>query len=436
MRWVLVLGWLPAGLVFAQLPSYDTLVLQARASIFNGAFNLPVGSSFNSVDAVVNDAGEVIFQVGVLPGTDAKGLWFGKAGIGEVVYQTPSKATLFGYDLNNAGIAVFEQGFSSQDGLYLYASGTEMTTFATNQPLGADSWTAPCINEAGELGYRARFTNGRVYASFDGTALIHAVEVGLDPGSTISFLFTPSFNGNRQIAGKVRLGGAGQLGEERPDQIRIFESNGSFKVIAEDADSDAGSPYAGFDNSVSLTDGEWVAFIATLTTGGRGVFLSDGDETRTIALESQGEVGFVEFFAPSANEHLLVAFRARDQAGQDTIFVGDGTDLVRVVSEHDLVPTDLGTGRVDRADDNVVFGGGVCLNEAGQVAFTADLTAPDNNQDEWGSGVFLAGEAACLTSFAQFRAAWAGPPLEPCLGDGNGNGIIDIVELISALPPE
>ena len=428
-----LVGLLLVGHGWAQLPSYEIKVLQARASIFNGAFNLPAGAAFNSVNAVVNDAGQIIFQVGVLPGTDAKGLWFGAEGLGDIVYQTPSGATIFGYDLNSAGMAVFEQGFSPQDGLYLYDSKTDTTSFATSQPLGADGWTSPGINATGALGFRARFTNGRALASFDGGVLIHAVEAGLDPGSTISFLFTPSFNANREIAAKIRLGTAGQVGEERPDQIGFFTSGGAFNLIVEDSDSDGGSPYAGFDNSVALTDGRWVAFIARLVAGGRGVFISDGNETLTIAVEGKGDISEIEFFGPAANEGGLVAFRAKDGAGLGAIWVGDGTNLTRVIAEHDLVSTDLGMGRIDRADENVVFGGGVCINEAGQVAFTANLTAPDNNQDEWGSGVFLAGEPACVATFAQYLEAWAGPPVEPCTSDQNGNGTIDVAELIAVL---
>ena len=37
-----------------------------------------------------------------------------------------------------------------------------------------------------------------------------------------------------------------------------------------------------------------------------------------------------------------------------------------------------------------VFGGGVAINARGDVAFTAALHPPGNNQEEWGTGVYVA----------------------------------------------
>ena len=70
---------------------------------------------------------------------------------------------------------------------------------------------------------------------------------------------------------------------------------------------------------------------------------------------------------------------------------GPGLALVhRIVTEHDVVPTDLGAGRIDQHDGSVVFGGAPDINNAGDVAFVAALTPADNNQIEWGSGLFIA----------------------------------------------
>jgi len=74
----------------------------------------------------------------------------------------------------------------------------------------------------------------------------------------------------------------------------------------------------------------------------------------------------------------------------EAIFAGDGTDLVRVIGEHDLVTTDLGTGRIDQHDGSVVFGGALSINARGDIAFSAGLTPENDNQVEWGSGIFIA----------------------------------------------
>ena len=61
-----------------------------------------------------------------------------------------------------------------------------------------------------------------------------------------------------------------------------------------------------------------------------------------------------------------------------------------MIGEHDLVPTDLGTARIDQNDSSVVFGGNVAINDHGDIAFNAALTPEDNDQIEWGSGMFIA----------------------------------------------
>ena len=374
----------------AEVPDYDPPQLQCRAN-FTAAFNLPDSAFFTNSTASLAAGGRVAIYVSVIGSSDTRGVWLGQDGVGELVYVGPVGAFLSDVSLDDQQRVVFEQRFSAQDGIYFADGGNGTSGFVTNLPFGAAGWGSPQINSAGEIGMRASFASGQVYASYDGVSatLNHVAENPLDPTSPYSFLFTPSFDALRRIAGKVRLGGAGQVGEERPDQIRIFSSDGSSVLIAEDRDSNPASPYDRFDNSVSLTDTGWVAFTAT-ADGVRGVYLSNGVETRTIAIEDLLVINDIEFFGPAANASGQVVFRAFDSAGLRALFVGDGTTLRRVVAEHDLVETDLGMARLDQnTDSSPVFGGGVAINAAGDIAFAAGLTPPDNNQIEWGSGLFV-----------------------------------------------
>jgi len=375
----------------AQPPAYTEHQLQARSN-FSGAFNLPDGAFFANITPKVNGAGVVAFDLDVVPGGDADALWIGGGGRGQIVYTSPEGSLLSGVDVNADGVVVFEQIFSAQDGLWLFDPQVGSAAFETSQPLGASFWTASQIDSMGRIGYRAAFGPDHAWVSYDGTATpaVHAVEAALDPGSPFSFLFTPSFDGQRRIAGKARYGPAGQVGEDRPDRIVRVESDGDVTVLAEDADADVLSPYSSFDNSVGVTSDGRVAFVATLVAGSRGVFLTDGIDTTTIATEADPEVSEIEFFAPAVNDAGVVVFRAVDEAGLQVILAGDGTGLTPVIREHDLIETDLGTARVDQHDASPVFGGGPWINELGHVAFAAGLTPPDDNQIEWGSGIFVA----------------------------------------------
>jgi hypothetical protein len=219
-------------------------------------------------------------------------------------------------------------------------------------------------------------------------------------------------------------------------------------LIATDRDGNINSPYIAFDSSrPAIADNGTVAFIANLVAGGRGVFLSDGVTTQTIAMTSTpGPPGVtvIDFFPPHVNNAGQVVFRGRDGANLSAVFVGDGTTIRRVIGEHDLVKTDLGTGRLDQHDASPVFGGGVTINNHGDVAFRCGLTPADDNQIEWGSGVFIAiadsvfvpgdvnGDGMVnIDDLLAVINAWGetGPP-GSIAADVTGNGVVDIDDLL------
>jgi len=320
---------------------------------------------------------------------------------------------------------MFPQTFSAQNGIYQYNSVTDQSGLFTTQPLGASSWGSVEVNDVGHVGYRAGFGPGSGHAfssrGTNPTQALHAVEAALDPISPYSFLFSCTFNNNRQIASAVRLGVAGQTGNSQPDQVRIFNADESSVLIAQDRDSNIASPYTGFDSSrPGLTDDGRVSFIATLFGGGRGVFLSDGVTTVTIAnTNTTPDLTVIEFFASSVNEDGLVAFRGKDSAGDDAIYVGDGTTLRKVVKEHAIVPTDNGPGRIDQHDSSVVFGGGVSINAAGDITFQAALAPPANPGIEWGNGLFI---------------AYADPLAVPGdIAPPGGNGVVNVDDLLAVI---
>ncbi|MCU0305733.1 MAG: hypothetical protein MUC56_16910 [Thermoanaerobaculales bacterium] len=377
-----------AGAAAAQLPSYEgSLQLQVRSNIVDG-FNLPPNSSFNSRSPSLADDARVAISLGIVAGSvDTVGLWLGGGGAGSVVWSDASGPIISDCSLNRAGLAVFQLTFASPDGLYFYDVSTGSSGLLTNRPIGTDAWTGAEVNASGQVAFRASFSGDHAWVSSDGETNppYHALEVGLEPTSPYWYLYSPSFNDQRLIAGKVSL-----EANHDADQIVVCDAAGSCTVLVEDVTADPASPFAGFTNSVSLTDDDRVAFIATLVGGGSGVFLTDGVTTTTIATTAWPEVSAIDFFPPRANNRGQVVFRAFDGAGLMTIFVGDGSGLVRVATEHDVVPTDLGDGRIDQHDSSVVFGGTPAINDAGDIAFVAALTPADNNQVEWGSGLFIA----------------------------------------------
>jgi len=407
------------GAVRADVPTYSNFELQARSNLCVNegptVFNLPCDHFFTSGTVTLNDVGQVAIRLNVMGGSDSQGLWFGQAAEGEIVYTSPAGAFVSDADMNGDGYTVFPQTFSSLNGVYFYDAMSDSSGFRTNAPLGASSWGSPQVNDNNIVAYRAGFGGGgQAYFSIDENddGAIHAANQNADGSSPYTFLFTPSLNNQRQIAGKVRLTGSGS-----PDQIRIFDADGSSTLIAETSTLDEDSPFSGFDNSVSLTDTGWVAFTATRVAGGRGVYLSDGNETIEIATVDHPDINSIEFFPPSANNNGLVAFRARDGENLYAIFVGDGENLVRVIGQFDPVHTDLGKGQIAQHDSSPTFGGGVAINDNGDVGFNATLAPIDNTQIEWGSGVYIA-----------YADVDEGIP-----GDLNEDGVVDGADLLILL---
>ncbi len=376
-----------ATVTAAGIPSYGPPELQVRSNIVDG-FNLPPNSSFNSKTPALAGTGQVAISLGIVGGdTDTVGLWLGAGGVGTVVWSDSSGAFLSDCTLNDNGLAVFELSFTTPDGLFFYDDADGTSGLLTDKPLGASGWGSPTVNAADEVGFRASFLGDHAWVSWAGEASppIHAAEIGVDAGSSYWYLYTPAFNDLREIAGKASL-----AANHDADQIVRCDAAAACYVVAKDQASDPLSFYTGFDNSVGFDNLGRIAFKASTTDGEDGIYLSDGMTTVTIATTAMPQIAAFEYFAPRSNNRGQVVFRAIDDSGLQAVFVGDGTTLERVITEHDLVPTDLGTGRIDQNDDSTVFGGNPVINDRGDIAFSATLTPPDDNQVEWGSGVFIA----------------------------------------------
>jgi hypothetical protein len=406
----------------AGAPAYDNYELYLRGNFATnpgGAFNIP-GNNFIANETVgLNENGDI--SVRISPSSfGGPSVWAGDVDTGSVIYTAAGSVTMSTTSLNENGRIIWVESFGSLDGIYGVDIDGANAGIVTNRPVGASSWANARINDSGKLGHRAGIGfagNALVIVEANGTDdTIVAAEDSVDFQFPWSFIFTPDFNNNDQIAAKLRVGPS--LSDSQPDEIRLFEIDGSSTLLAEDADANPMSIFEDFDNSLALNDIGQVAFVSDIVGGGRGVFRTDGTTVTTIATTNGPELSEIEFFAPDMNDDGIVVFRAFDGDGLRAIWAGNGDWLTRVVTENDILPTDLGDARVDQESaGNPVFGGGPTINNAGHVAFTAGLTPPDDNQTEWGTGVFVV------------TPTLAGP----CLGDCDGSGTVDFNDLTAML---
>ena len=380
----------------AELPQYEAPEIEARSNLLvnDEGFNLPPGSSFNSIDPAIDDEGNVAFPVQIVPdeADGHPGVWFGTNGAGGLVWEGPGGGAIISSasPVDHGGSIVFTLSKTAgADGMYVYDPVSGDAARVNTSPVLADYYGSPDINADGVLGYQANFAGGRALASTgDGSSVIHAADRGLVPDSPYTYIYSPAFNDGRQIAAKV----ATSDDQFTKVEIRLFATDGSSTLILANQATDPTSPYSKFDNSLALNDANVVAVVATRAEDNRRVLVrSDGETTVEIAeVDPADTIRDIEFFAPAINDAGLVAFRAKDENGQ-AIYVGDGESLERVIGDGDPVDTDLGAGQIgqDNSSDPI-FSGKPAINARGDIAFIAGLYPAGDNQTEWGSGVFVA----------------------------------------------
>ncbi len=407
-------GWL-GGVATAAVPPYEAPALQVRSNIVDG-FNLPPGSSFNSGTPAIASDGSVAMRLLVVGGTGRGGVWRGPGdGTGGVAFQTAPELLPADVAFAADGSLVFEIFDVFTEGIFRLPPGGGVELLVPpGGPFGLNTFSNPQPAADGDLVVRGGSFGGNRWIRVSGAGGgQQSLVAESDPA--IGFLFVPAGDAAGRAIGKVRLG---STGGDQPDEIRRYAGPGDFVTLARDDDADPASPFTSFDNSVGATPDGRAAFIANLVGGGRGVFLAGETGIVTIATTADPLVSDISFFRPAANDAGLVAFRGTDAAGLDAVFVGDGRGLVRLVGEHDLVATDLGPGRIDQNDGSVTFGGSPAIDAAGSVAFAATLTPADDDQIEWGTGVFVA------------RAM---PPGDPADVDGDGTvGFGDLLAVLAA----
>lgn len=392
----------------ADIPEYATIELQARSNLIvnDNGWNVPAGTSFNSISPAINDSAQVAFTAGVVPidgnlSHSGAGLWRGGHAMGEFVVihdpGTDPDATMLISDtpsINAGGDAAY---YTSLDGgtyqLWNYDNVADESTPVTLIPLTPTSIANPVITDDGRIGFKGRFGSGYGIAlASGGTASLFAYDSNVSAGSPYAYIYSPDTSDDGTIF--VKLSTSTDFAS---NEIRAFTDPGESTLVVANNAVDSASPFAGFDNGLAVSrDGRSVAVAVKLVDGNaRAIyrFTTDGDggyDAMEIArVEAAGTIRGIDYFAPTINDAGLVAFRAQDVNGQ-AIYVGDGTSLVRVAGNGDVVSTDLGIAQLGQHDSSPVFSGKPAINANGDIAFVAGVYPEGDNQTEWGSGVFVA----------------------------------------------
>ncbi len=347
--------------------------LQCRSSLDGGipAFNLPFPSSLSSQYVSIAEDGAVGIRV-ILGG--AEGVFYGQGGTGSVIFTANTSGNPVwssSLDLRNNMIAIEMGGFG--DGAQLYTTdGTLMHDFGIGGDEGVSGFTGITLTGDGAICYRA--DSGAVdklivdeFAQGSRTQTLIA-ETGT---GTYSFLFSPEINDARQIV-------ANTIAQGSTRRIVRFDTQGVPTTIAE-----TGGQWNAFVNSAAIAQSGSVAFSARRSAGSIWEVLRWDGMTMTTTTIGSGDHpdiqnGSIANFPPVINSSGTVAFRASDVSNDSTaVWVGNGTDLTKLVEWDQMIDTDLGpialgydfggfTGRQ-------VVNGVIDINDQGQIAMSLFL---------------------------------------------------------------
>jgi len=250
--------------------------------------------------------------------------------------------------INDDGVVAFIANSSTLPGRVFAGDGGLPTPMAPNCCGGT---TNVDINSSGMV----------VFSSYSGSHSVFVSDGGLlttiaDANNSLWGFDDPSINNQGMVVfhALFNTGGGGIFMGDGGSLITIADSSGPFYF---DGNNSGRQP--------SINDNGTVVFIAALDAGGKGIFTRTTDAQIT-TIVTTGDV-FRDFDdqGPAINGNGVVTFRARLTDGGVGIFTGPDPLADKVIARGDPLFGSTVTG--------IYIGLGEELNDAGQVAFFADL---------------------------------------------------------------
>jgi MYXO-CTERM domain-containing protein len=386
----------------AQLPTgYDHEIRGRTISVPSAlpGFLFPSQTSISGRNPALNARGDVAITVAAVPGggDTVQALWFHRDGAGGIVYTgtvTPAfEAGFSDVQLTSAGRLYWTESPFGRTPRVMYLDPGGSATFITSGPLGTTSYQSLRVSELPDrLAALAQLGTGRALIGIDNipspSITVYLTDSGVDPSSPFTFL-VPGIGLNSTPELAIEAWPAGLEAIQRVTAPRQTTQ------IAAVNQTIAGISVRGIANGSPINAAGQVAFAVFGQGGVEAVLRSEPNGSITvIATTAPGsQIDHVGNFPPVINDAGLVAFRGVGIDGQDAIYVGDGTSLITVVRETDVVPTDLGLAQIGNetpGSQYTAFSGNIAINDRGDVAYVASVYPNGDRTVEWGSGVFVA----------------------------------------------
>lgn len=194
-----------------------------------------------------------------------------------------------------------------------------------------------------------------------------------------SYIFTPQIGYKGEIAIKTR---DLHLGEDAPDRLWLFDGS-SWKVILEDKDANPESNWKSFRHQLSV-DGNKVLLIAN--DGKKDSLLLIENNLVTVIATAGVDLKSFDYFTPKLQNDVMVV-RGMDFEGMKAVYVKDENNFRKLISQGNIIQTDLGPGKVFYQSQDAIFYGAPGVDERGNVYLQATLTDPDHPATLLGIGL-------------------------------------------------
>lgn len=161
--------------------------------------------------------------------------------------------------------------------------------------------------------------------------------------------------------------------ESAPDKLWRYDKK-QWHLILEDQDSNPASPWNSFRHQISL-EGDKVLLVARQDKQDRLILWQRG---RITEIARAGiDLKEFDYFTPKIKNGIIV-FRGVDLQNRKALWLYDKGKLSRLITQGDLIKSDLGPARVHYPSQHAIFYGAPGIGPQGDIIQQATLTDPNH----------------------------------------------------------
>lgn len=327
-----------------------------RTDISHG-FNAPYDSYLFDSTPVSSPQGDVAISLPYTQGEYKPSVWYKshQQKRGEVIWSGTTGEKFSNLGITTSGdicFAHYDKDFFLKALVYIDQKG--QTQQITHIPKSWGFASALSKNLDGQCVFSVMMLDGDrqiVRADFKNQQL----QTIYSPENNVSYLFTPTSNFQGDVIFKLRYGDKGQVGEQQPDELLKWNSQG-LQVLLSDKDADQTSTLYDFSHLISFNSSLKACFYAN---NYQQLYVLDNKKLKQIPLPE----GEIELFRPSLNSNDQITLRhKRANKHQISTWNSKSKSWQLLIAEGDTISGDQGPLTIS-AIEGPAFAGGLSTSD-------------------------------------------------------------------------